>query len=487
MRNSLDYSYSGQTDNVPLVNADKAKVSGVSFRAMLMILLAICLTITYIEYSFAFFCFSAFWISLGVMIIFFSFDKKHQLQSFRLFFLFFTVYLIYMVVTNYVYVKDPHVDIFYNPDSVKFFSRIDYLSKIGSSKNMYHWMEGFYVGDWKGFGAIIWVIAMITTNLFDEPNSLLIQKLQIVFLSTMVIVLVYNLSLKYLTRKQAWNATIAFGLLSHVMVFSGVFMRDIYMVFIYTMGFYILFNKWKPVNLLVLILLGVFAWHIRSHNGLFFLCFIALYIYLHIRNKQPKIAKFLFVTTLILTVALVVTFNFTAVTGDTSDELSTYQNYHEGKLEEATGLTAVILRAPVFARPILMITLSQIYPFPVYRGMYVNYIDTYQYLLFPLCIAEIFWIYVWVFVLYGFYKKSYRTIIPQHLKYCLAIALLYIVAAGATSYEFRRLMAVYPVIFLTAAVFYYNLPEGKVKFLKKRTTWGYIGVFAAYLLLTVMR
>lgn len=470
-----------------MLTTAKVKDTGVSLRVVVLVLLAICLTLTYIEYSFAFFCFAAFWICLGSAIIFFTFDKAHQLQSFRLFFFFYAFYLVYMVITNYVYVDDPHRDFFYNPDSVKFFSRIDYLAKVGSPKNMYDWMSSIFVTDWKGFGAIIWATALITTNIFDEPNSLLIQKLQIVFLSAMVIVLVYNLTVKYLSAKQAWGATIAFGLLSHIMVFSGIFMRDIHMVFIYSMGFYILLNKWKPINILVLVLLGFIAWHIRSHNGLFFICFIALYVYLHIRNKQPKIAKFLFVSTIILTGALVLFFNFTAVTGDTSDELSTYQNYHEEQLQESSGLTSLILRAPIYMRPMLMISLSQIYPFPVYRGMYVNYIDTYQYLLFPLCIAQIFWIYVWIFLLYGFYRKSYRAFIPLDLRFCLLVALVYLVAAGATSYEFRRLMAVYPIMFLGAAIFYYRLPEQKVKMLKKRTTWGYISIFVVYLLLTVMR
>lgn len=466
---------------------DKITGIGTKFGLMLPVLLAIvCFFVAFSENSLAFLLFNFFWVSLGTILSVFISTKEYRSKSVLLFLSFYTIYISYMLITNYTYIKDPFTDCFYNPDSIKFFSRIDFLSKVASPNNMYGWMDGFYIGDWKGFGAIIWTIARVTNKL-GEANSLLIQKLQIVFLCSATIMVLFNLCLRYFTFRRAYRLAIIFGLLSHIMAFSGIFMRDVYIVFIYTLGFHVVLNKWNLTGVIILVLLGLFAWQIRTHNGIFFIAFIFLSVYMRIEKRQPRLAKVLLFGSLLITLAAAISINLSAVTGDTSEELATYQAYHEGKLQESTGLTGAIMKAPTFVRPLLFVGLSQVYPFPPYRGMYVDYLDDYQYLLFPLSIAEIFWIYIIIYLIYGLWQRKYRLIIPRELGLCLILSIFYILAAGSTSYEFRRLMAVYPIIFLCACFLYEQFPKVKQKLLNRRISIGYIGILTLYLVMKFLR
>src|SRR5699024_1065430 len=121
-----------------------------------------------------------------------------------------------------------------------------------------------------------------------------LHKLQLVFLTSLIVVFLYNISCIYLDRSKAWIIAVTYGLFTHLFFYSAVFIRDIHISFVYIAGFYVLLSPGKDLRKLLL-LGGLFllASLFRLQHGIFFLTFIGVYFFLYLRNNRNNLA-FLF-------------------------------------------------------------------------------------------------------------------------------------------------------------------------------------------------
>lgn len=448
--------------------------------ALSFLLVIIAVIATLLENSISVLIFSGLWYLAGVLLIKFCFPTQRFPPSLKYYTILFVLYYVYMVVTNYAYVNDPYNDFFYKIDSTKFYEVPNSIILRDNSEFAYQkvWAQS---GDWKGFGIISWFTGKIAY--YIDENSIVIQKLQAVFAASMIVTFLYNISCLYFDKIKARNIALSFGLFTHLFTFSAVFSRDIHVGLLFICGFYILLSRKRFRNLAILMLLCLITSIFRTVNGIFYLSFIGFYLLLYFqRGRLVRNSLISWLSGLVI-LASFVAFSLTDAYGILTDEVSHYNEYHTEKLMEAQGLGAYLTKLPQGGMQAARIVISQINPFPFYTGVHVGIIDSYQYWLIPLCIASIYWICVWGFLVIGLWKKHIRAAMDANLKASLIIAFMLIIGAGATSPEFRRLMCVYPILYLGAAHAFYMLPSRKRQVLKIRLLGLYAMLVISYLAL----
>lgn len=395
------------------------------------------------------------WLAIGSLIINISFSKFNRLRTQKVWLLFFLVYYLYMIVTNTYYVKDPYQDFFFHLDSLHFYSSIDRVFNGDTSDSL---EEALFEGrNWSGFAVVSWALAFVA-NMLGESNSIVLQKTQIVFASAMTIVVLYRAACLYFSSSLSWKIALTFGLLTHILAFSGTFTRDPAITLLFSIAFYIILDKWSIRGLFFLVLLGFIVAMFRFLHGVFFILIIATYIYIRFRSLENRIASNLTLTLLGVSFLTILWFIIQNYEAETILKIENYQEYHQSGFDDASGFTNIISRLPKALQPFGIMAISQSYPFPPARAVYVKAIRGEQLFLLPLILSQMFWIYVWSVLIYGvFYLKGLK-LMPTNMKYGLLLAVTLILLISTSSYEYRRMMGAYPMIYLASAFLFYSTP-----------------------------
>lgn len=446
----------------------------------LLVLLAFCIvTSSIIENHLGVMIISGLWLVFGLILIRVSFSKNNRKQSVLLFFLFFTLYYLYMFLTNLMYVRDPHVDFFNHLDSLEFYTTIDSILKQSDSLSMYNRVL-FDGRNWPGFATISWITGVISYSL-GETNNIVMQKTQIVFVCAMSIIFLYNIARLFFPEVRSRNIALTFGLLGHILVFSATYSRDVHILLLYTIGFFIFLKPWGFKNIFLLAIVGIITAQFRLQHGIFFIIIIAGYIYLWTNGIKNKLISYLLMFVCLIGLAGFILANIDSYRDETLGKLENYQEYHEKQFEESSGFTSIVSRLPSFLQPVGNAFIAQTYPYPPHRVVYVSVIREYQYLLFPLGFSQVFWITVWCILLTGILSRQTRKKLPFNLKLALVISLLLILATASGSYEYRRMLGAYPIIFVVASFFYYNFERTKRRILVNRIIIFQIIAFGFYI------
>lgn len=421
------------------------------------------------------------WLLLGSLVINISFPKANRLESQRVWLVFFSIYYAFMVLTKFTYIENPYYDFFFQYDSINFYSALDPVFSQPTSSKTYE--ETVFVGrNWRGFAVLSWLLNYVA-QVFGESNSVLLQMTQTVFVCALTVVFLYNMARIYLPHTQSWGVALSFGLLTHIFTFSGTYTRDTHIMLLFTIGFYIFLSDWRIRNILLLILIGLLAAQFRLQHGLFFVLIVSAYIFLKVKDLENKMAAFFFGSVFLVGFIVLILLNLGAYEQDTIGKLQHYQEYHDEKFEESSGLTATVSRLPSFLQPVANTFISQTYPYPPYRVVEVNNIDGVQYLKFPLGIAQVYWMMVLIVLSYGIFYKKYWRYFPRRLNYAFILAVLLIVAVAMGSYEYRRMLGAYPIIYLVTALIYFAMSKiGRRKLVLR--IWAFIiGTFGIYIIL----
>lgn len=450
-------------------------------KLVILFLLLDIIVATIISYSIAVVIITAIWIFLAYILLKISLPKRSQATSLYLFFLFFSIYFLYVLVTNLVYVDNPYYDFFYEYDAIDFYTRIDLILGKSQSFDMLDEVL-FQARHWKGFGVVSWITGLIAYAVGDQ-NNIVIQQLQIVFVCALTLVFLYNIGRLLLSPRQSWKMTILFGLCSHIFISSAALGRDTYILLFYTMGFYILLGKWSIRNLVLLLLLGFITMQFRLQHGIFFMVLIASYGWLGVRQKRSPFVAALLGIVLLTGFGGAIIVSGVSFADDVTGKVENYQSYHGEKFEKSSGLTAIASRFP---KPLVFIPnfiISQTYPYPAYKAVYVNVTDTNQYLKFPLIVSQVYWMGTWIvllIILIGYRKPQ---MIPVKLKYSLLISILLIISVSFGSYEFRRMICVYPILFVSTYYLIAGLSARTRTLILYRAGAVYLGLFVVYVTL----
>jgi len=389
----------------------------------------------------------------SVLII--SFSKEEILLKVKIFVFFFSVYLLYTLIYHYILLSNSVYDwTFTFADEPKFyhFSELalpyingekDFLELFSNWRLPLHDLPLHTVFS----GSITYFSMMI-----DGSNSVLIQKLLSPFLGGFLLVFLYaTIKYQFKDTKFALKATLAYGLLSAVFMYSTPMLRDIDVALAYMVFFYIFLQKFTYIRLGILFLIAFLTVYLRLESGMVLYGLMLLYIYFYIRTINNKSIKLIFYMFMVILFSLVVMLMYKKVTGKI---ISVDESYAAKGIARSSSSSISLLfdKLPFGLSHTAKLFFSQMKPFP-----FVAAIDL------PLkALSGLFWPFVFIMMVYTVIKKRIREQMNDKLKFLLIISIIVLLLMSSGP-VIRRMMSVYPVIYIASLYTLYVLPNNKIK------------------------
>ncbi len=418
---------------------------------LLALTLAVLLVGTIIEDNLAILITGSIYIVLGFLFSVYL-STKQSGDSVVLFFLFFLFYLIHMSSVHFV------LEYFYGRPNIA----SDEIWFYASSNNIITYLKSGYslfdvanINQYQELSAYIYLTGHlgIFANEIGE-NSVLIQKLLIVFFASLIPVVLYNILRVYVENKIAIYATVVYGLFTYITHDSAMILRDIPVALTYIIVFWIIFQKISVINILLLLFILFLSYFLRVETGIFLMGMTTVYLLYAfdqiIKNKFVKI--FIFILVGFAGIFLV----FALGLSDMFLDLYTNVTKSGAKQASADSLGIKLASLPYGLGVIGLALFGQIQPFPAW----MVFREFGALLLFSM-ISGITWFIVWGYLVYGIVKIKILQFIDIKLKLLFYFSLLYIVMLANAELVTRRLMAVYPIIFLLSVLSFISISKEK--------------------------
>lgn len=280
---------------------------------------------------------------------------------------------------------------------------------------------------------------------------------------------------------EALRYTLVFSICSLFLLYSNVILRDIVIAYFFIESINIVLGKFKISNLFILILLAVLTAGIRMQSGLFGLSFAVVYVYLAVRSTKYKylIYPMFFVIALIA-----ITYIGSSIYYDNAaDAIERRENRVNEEAIQNNGLFSYFSYLPIGVKQIALYFYSQICPFPPYFHMF-NANNITQFLIgFNVVIMALYWYIIsYTFTVSFFFKKTYRIFSANEL-FLLFLSVVYIIALTAQP-DIRRMMPVYPLIYILYIKSNKSLSKVWVRMVKKRLIFTYVALLMTYFVLS---
>ena len=399
---------------------------------------------------------------IGTILIF----NKSIIDKLYLFVLFVFVYFVYMVLTHYYEVADPNTDYFYALDQLRYYATSVDLEKLSISKIWVRCFTEFSYSEAPLFYALSGTFNSIS-NYFGT-SSLLVQKLFITTLGAFSIVFINDILLNCgFSKKTSFFYSIIYGFFSFTMYFSVMFMRDIHVLFLYTVAIWVVLKKEMSLiqSFILILILATITFFLRKESGLFLLSFLGVLSYTRVKSK------YLFIAVLLpLLVFVFVYFEGWQVFEIAQTTIEVYSLRVEN-LSSSGSLAVKLAKIPYVGRLAIFI-FSQMQPFPLWLFWGMKDAAKGESLLtISESLSGVFWIYWWGFILKALFKRiTFKKIKGSLLLlFILSISLIFLMTLG--EFNTRRTMSVYPVLFVIGIYGYtdstklYRLKAGIFTFL----------------------
>lgn len=402
------------------------------------------------------------WMLIGNFIISKSFIKDSVKDSRSIFNITFCIYIIFIILAYLFYIDNPLTTYFYAPDQMTFYNRIVIISqyKIYNGPGLLDIRNQDVLTRGTGIYYIGWIIGRISYALGGN-NSLIIHQVVVAWCASMINVFTYKICRYFFNEKVSKDSALLYGLLSFNFIYSLVLLRDVQTALPIVIGFYIILGDFKIKRLIMLVLLAMIAFTFRPTHGVFCMLLIANYIYTPLKKY-----KLLTVIFSLIMFFIIISFFITSDLGESLTERSElYVEYHDTKIEEAQGGSYELYsKLPDVMHPIVKVIQSQLNPF-VLLGVYV--VPTginqgqKQYLSYLRSISFFLWFIIWIIIIYGLFNKRIRKNTPYKIWHIFSLALLLLILGGFSSPEVRRLLGVYPIIYITGIFILSELTKNK--------------------------
>lgn len=293
------------------------------------------------------------------------------------------------------------------------------------------------------------------SSLMDGELYVTIQ-ITIMLFAAWTTVVVYNILVyNKVPNKKALLFTILYAVLSIHFYMSTFIVRDMPITLFFTLLIYLSFKPFSLKRLTIMILLVFLIGSIRLSSGMF----ASLYIFLILVMSVKKGGSFKkTVIFLILSAVVLVTFVYADLVLSTFElKQAQYQ-----ALEAAAGAStmASFNILPPGISHLVKAFYNQIMPIPCWRSMVETSFrpESYNVMNFPVISATFFRYCMWFVIFVGLIDKKIRAFIMSNkVLICnICIAVLFI-AIQSDTMGHRRLLGVYPVLFLLAVLIYQQL------------------------------
>lgn len=303
----------------------------------------------------------------------------------------------------------------------------------------------------QGYVFYIGILAYIAETFLDG-NNLLYQFMGSVLFGSLFSIVLYKIFLLYIDGKKAFKYVLLFSLCSVVFSYGFLFLRDVVILFFYVSILYIVLQKFTVHRLIGLILLSFIVFQLREEHGLFSIVFIAYYIYKAFR--KIKVLIWLFLPCL-----PVVFFVYFGTYFDSSlSSMENYKEFTEVSANTVGGLSTNLFRLPPGIKEVVMFFYAALSPIPPWFPLLASTNLFNGIVSLHVVICTIFWYIVfysafkWL-VLDGRIKQ-----LPVDMIWLLGIAVLFIFLNLSNPIH-RRMMAVYPVIYLAYCFIKEKIPR----------------------------
>ena len=368
-------------------------------------------------------------------------DRKHRDNYLRVIWIFIVVYSLYLIISHYAMVKDPLTDYFIGIDEVEdyFFVALR-LSDLSYSDI---WNVSFTEGRFSNsplYYALLGTFQKITE--LDFFYSYLALKMHAAFWASIIPGVVYLLCNRVVDKISSYKSAVIYGLFSFTFIYSASLLRDIYIAVIFCIALYLITSE-KPdtKKYFILIILGLITYYLRLENGVFFLAFLGVWIYRSGSNN-----KFLLGTVALVSIAGIVLI-LGGIEGIYERIINIIIRYNERayQIADQDSLGIQLRNLPIPLNYVALFGFGQISPFPFWAELRQG-ISWYKVLLYlPEMVAVLFWFSVWVRIIRNY--KMAKSFLKKY-KYLSVTVVLYILLISIAEPGTRRLMAVYPFIFM---------------------------------------
>lgn len=295
-------------------------------------------------------------------------------------------------------------------------------------------------------------ILVYMAETFLDGNNLLYQFMGSVLFGSLFSIVLYKIFLLYIDGKKAFKYVLLFSLCSVVFSYGFLFLRDVVILFFYVSILYIVLQKFTVHRLIGLILLSFIVFQLREEHGLFSIVFIAYYIYKAFR--KIKVLIWLFLPCL-----PVVFFVYFGTYFDSSlSSMENYKEFTEVSANTVGGLSTNLFRLPPGIKEVVMFFYAALSPIPPWFPLLASTNLFNGIVSLHVVICTFFWYIVfysafkWL-VLDGRIKQ-----LPVDMIWLLGIAVLFIFLNLSNPIH-RRMMAVYPVIYLAYCFIKEKIPR----------------------------
>jgi len=401
--------------------------------------------ISILESNIAIFFTGLFYIIIGILFLMLISEKLTNSTLF-IFFIFFIFYFYHMLFIyygiQYIYSSN-HIVI----DEIKFFSMsndVIAVIKRGFSlfdlANMYEYHElpaqAYNTGH----------LAIIANALGN--NSILIQKLFIVFISALIPALLFNFLKKFMTEYEAFISTFIYGFFIFITYYSALLLRDIHVALTYMIVILLIFEKKSITNFILLNIILFISFYLRFETGIFLIMISSIY-YIDIIKSKSFISKIIFLFILFIIIGyLIYSFDLINLFLNLLNSTTT----HGIENAQAGSLGVLLNKLPFGINYIAKMLFSQLQPFPAW----IAFRDFGLFQIFYF-ISGIIWFFVFCYFLYGIFILKILNHIDKKLLYLTFFSILYILLISSTEGLVRRLMAVYPAIYLISVLTFLKL------------------------------
>ena len=376
--------------------------------------------------------------------------KKNLQNPITIFLLFFLIYLLYTSFIHFGLIS------FYDVQNVKideiFFytSSNDVYQKI---QNGYNFLEISKIQNYRDTSGAVYFGGIVATlaNSYGE-NSILIQKIAVVFIASLIPMVMYAISRLYLSEKIAIYTAVIYGLFSFVPYLSSILLRDIHIALMFIITIYIILQKISILNLLILFFVTIFSYYLREETGIFMMAFISIYFFTFIHVVvQNKYIKYIIYILLAYISIYIIMESFLI---EMFDKVFSSSNERSTEAASMGSMGVLIAKLPFGLNIIALFGFSQIQPFP---PLWIFQAPNKGWFELSYLIAGIAWFIGWGFLLYGFIVKKIFMKLDLKLTLMLILSLLYLLLIAVVDFGPRRQMAVYPILYLVMVFSYLNM------------------------------
>ena len=326
---------------------------------------------------------------------------------------------------------------------------------------------------------IFGTIGFFANKIFDG-NSVLLQSLHVSFLAVLVNLFVFKILCRHLDSSKAFKSAVLFAFFSPLFYYSPWILRDIHIVLLYVISFFIFNTDFNFKRLLLFIPLVLITLEFRFEHGVFLTFFPFLYFLLKGRSKYQYQTSVLVFSVFGVLFAGLIGFYFWSSANVIFSTLDRYSTATEESLSD--GFSAYLYNLPVGLKQIAIVLHSQFTPLPPWGNFFIGKSLSQKISGLILIINTSFWSCVFLYLFYYFLVvKNVKYRLSRPLLFLLGVVVVFLVANSANM-TVRRILVVYPILFLVFVSLKNEIVASKSKRIMRFSALTYTALLTLYLI-----